>query len=125
MNLGLAGTVDEIKTAAAVSPIPVALVAEVTTPSFPIHGADAFSIEVLAASDGDVRVLIELQLSMDNTNFVEADAFPDLFDLQDEERHIKQITPVPAMYARIKMTGQSSNDASTTVQIKVFRQERT
>ena len=104
--------------------IPVASTATVDTPKFPLHYADAFGVELLAASDGAVDVKIELQESNDGTNFVEPDGMEDVAVLTDEVRHIKQVTPVPAKYGRFRMTGQGSNHSSTTITINLFRQEQ-
>lgn len=124
------GVVHTIKNAAGTSPIPVAGTATVYTPAFVLGFAEAFGVGLLAASDGVVDVLVELEECMSvptneaaDTDCVEPEGFPDVMNLTDEVMHIKQITPVPAKYGRFKLTGQGSNDASTTVRIELFLQE--
>ena len=122
---GTLGTVTELKTAAGVSPIAVASTATAYTPSFSIEDIEAFGAEFLAACGGAgvPDVLVELEESMDDTNFSEPDGFSDVINLSDENRHIKKIEPVPAKRARFKMTGQGTNPSDTTVQIKMFVKE--
>jgi len=126
------GTVDAIKTAAGTAAIPVASTATVYTPSFPLYGADAFGVSLLAASDNDVDVKVELEEGMErpateeaaSASWVEPDGLADIALLSDEVLHIVQVTPVPAKYGRFKLTGQGTNDATTTVTINLFRQEQ-
>lgn len=119
------GTAQTITTATGTTPIPVASTGVVDTPAFNLNAGEAFGLELLAVSDGAVDVKVELQESMDGTNFVTPDAFPAVAILEDEDRHIVNVEPVPAMYGRFRMTGQGSNHSSTTVQLKLFRQEQT
>lgn len=119
------GTVDIIKTAAGVTPIPVASAGEVFTPQFNLYGGDAFGIGLIAVSDGVIDVLVQLQESMDGVNWVVPEGLPDIKNLTTTARTIKQVTPVPAKYGRFRLKGQGSNDASTTVGINFFRQEQT
>lgn len=118
------GTVTTIKTAGGVAAIPVAEDATVDTPRFELNYGEAFGVEFLGASDGVVDVKVSLQLSMDGTNFVEGDGFPDVIILGDETRHIVQMTPFPAKYGRFRMVGQGDNHATTTVTINLFIQEQ-
>jgi len=118
------GDVQTIETAAGVSPIPVPSATSVNTPAFRLDFADAFGVEFLAVCDGTPNIKVELEESMDGTNFVEPDGLEDIAVIGDELRHIRQITPVPAKYGRFKLTGQGANPADTTLQIKLFRQEQ-
>lgn len=124
------GTVTRITKASGTTPIAVASTNTVYTPAFELFGGEAFGVALLAASDGTVDVKVELEESMEeptseasDTDMAEPDGFPDVINLTDEVIHIKQITPVPAKWARFKLTGQGSNHASTTVRIDLFRQE--
>ena len=124
------GVVHTIKTAAGVSPIPVASAGTVYTPAFVLGFAESFGVGLLATSDGTVDVLVELEESMTeptseaaDVDCVEPDGFADVLNLTNELMHIKQITPVPAKYGRFKLTGQGANHASTTVRIELFLQE--
>lgn len=126
------GTVTRITKADATTPIPVASDATVYTPHFNLYGGEAFGVTLLAASDGDVNLKIELEEGMSiptleaaDTNCVEPEGFPDIAVIEDELAHIVQITPVPAKYGRFKITGQSTNHATTTLRIDLFVQEDT
>lgn len=129
MNLGEIVSVDLITTAAAVSPIPVPSATTVYTPSFPMVGVG--SIELLADSTGSVDVLIELEVGSappateeaSDANWAEPDGMADIINLVDEVIHVKEIDPPKMKYGRLKMTGQGSNHASTTVRIKLNRRE--
>lgn len=127
------GTVSAITKADGTVEIPVASTGTAYTPAFEINALEAMGIQAIATSDGDVDVLIQLEHCMaaptseaaDTANAVVPDGFADILNLTDELTHIKQINPVPAKLARFKMTGQGSNDASTTVALELFRQEQT
>jgi len=127
------GTATPITTAAGTVQIPVASTETVYTPAFPIHGLEAMSVHVKLTSDTDAKVLVSLEHCMDEptseaedtTNAVVPDGFPDVLDITDELVHIKQVTPVPCMYARFKLVGQGTNGATTTALIKIFKQEQT
>lgn len=125
------GVVHTIKTASGTSPIAVASTGTVYTPAFPLNFAEAFGVGLLADSSGVVNVLVELEECMTeptseaaDVDCVEPDGFPDVINLTDKLMHIKQITPVPAKYGRLKLTGQGLNHASTTVRIELFMQEQ-
>ena len=115
------GTVDIIASATA-----VASTANVNTPSFPTHGADAFGLEFIAVAPGaqTVDILVKFQASMDNTNFVTPEGLADVINLTDEARHIKQLSIPPCKYGRLVLDGQGSNGAGVTVTVKLFRQEQ-
>jgi hypothetical protein len=127
------GTVTNFTNAAGTAAIPVASTATVYTPTFEINALEALGVQAKLTSDGDAKVLIQLEHCMasptseaaDTSNAVIPDGFPDILDITDELVHIKQINPVPAKYARFKLTGQGTNDASTTCTLKIFRQEQT
>ena len=125
------GTVTRIMKADGTDPIPVASTNTVYTPVFELHAGEAFGVAMKAVvTSGTPDVKVELEESMElptseaaDTDMVEPDGFPDVFNLTDQLVHIKQITPVPAKYGRFKLTGQGMNPASTTVRIDLFRQE--
>ena len=129
MNLGEVVTVDAIKKADATTPIPVASTGTIYTPSFPLAGVE--SIEFLAASDGAVNVLVQLQVSSDrptteeatDTDWAVPDGLADIINLTDETVHTKQIDAPRVKYGRLKLIGQGSNAASTTVRINLNRRE--
>ena len=118
-------TVNPIGTAAGVLAIPVASTATVDTPAFSLKYGDAFSVELQAAIDsGTPNIKVELQQSMDDTNFVEPDGMEDIAILNDTNRHIKGVYPVTAPYGRFRLTGQGANPASATVTINMATQEQ-
>ena len=127
------GTTQRITTAAGVTPIPVASDGVVYTPSLPIMGGEAWSATLLAASDGDVDLKVELEQGEAvpgteeavSTDWVEPDGMADILNVTDKVLHKKQVTPIPGMYCRFKITGQGTNDATTTIRIDLFRQEQT
>ena len=128
----LQGTAEIIAKADATTPIPVASTGTIYTPSFPLYGGDAFGLEVLAVSSGDVDVLIELEIGnvrptteeAADSNWAEPDGMADILNVVDETIHFKQVSPAcPARYGRFKLTGQGTNHASTTLRLRLFRQE--
>ena len=129
MNLGDIITSEILKKLDATTPIPTASTNTIYTPSFPMGGIE--SIDLLAASDGTVNVLVELELGADrptteeasDTSWAEPDGMADLFNLTDEIIHTKQIDAPRKRYGRLKMTGQGSNHASTTVKITLNRRQ--
>lgn len=128
------GTTDRIMKQDGTDPIPVASTGTVYTPSFPLMGAEAFGVTLLAASDGDVDVKIELEQgeqrptteeAVDASFWKEPDGMADVLVVNDKLLHKKNLAPVPGLYGRFKLTGQGSNDATTTIRIDLFRQEQT
>ena len=126
------GNVTRLKKADGTATFAVASTATIYTPVFELFGGDVFGLALKAAvTSGTPDVLIELEECMnaptseaaDTTNAVIPDGFPSIINLTDTNLHIKKIEPVPAKYARLKMTGQGTNPASTTVTVDLFRQE--
>lgn len=126
----LSGKTQDVKTASGISPIAIAGEVTVYTPHFVLRGGDAFGINVLAASSGTVDLLVQLEqsesvptLEASDVESVIPEGFANIINLTDKLVHIKQVTPIPQTYGRLKITGQSGNDASTTIRIKMFIQE--
>lgn len=127
------GTVTILTNAAGTVQIPVASTGVVYTPTFEINGLESMGLQAKLTSDGDAKVLIQLEHCMasptvetaDASNSVIPDGFADILDITDELIHIKQINPVPAFKGRFKLTGVGTNHASTTIALKLFRQEQT
>lgn len=124
-------SVEQIKNASEVAEIPVASTATVYTKSFMIGNVESMGLLAKATSDGSVQVLIEMEIGpavpttegAADSNYFEAEGYPDIMTLVDEINHLKPITPIPMKYARFKLTGQGSNHSSTTVNLKLFRKE--
>lgn len=96
---------------------------------------DNFSIAIKATSDGTVSLLVQLEQSwinlteiggegIANVKYVIPENASNIFtDLDDADWHIIAHSPVASPYARFKLTGQGSNDATTEVEIKVLFNE--
>lgn len=112
--------------------IAVASTATVYTKAFPMTYGANFAIGAIATSSGNVALKIELECSYQlpttegaaDGTYVEPDGMADVFSsIADEVQHYKQLYPIPMPFARFKITGGAGNDASTTVQIKLFEQQ--
>lgn len=58
-----------------------------------------------------------------DTNFVIPDGASAIFtNLNDEIAHVKQISPVPMTYIRLKITGLAGNQADSLLTAKLFTQ---
>lgn len=117
------GTVSTIKTAAGVDPIAVSLQQVVYSDAIPIFAGKTFGVEFLPASSGQINVQVDIEESMDGTNFCVADGAGTLATLVNTNRRIMQVAPVPAKFIRFKYTGLSTNHTTTTVQTKLFHIE--
>lgn len=87
---------------------------------FELSNVKKIGLELLAASSGDVDVIVELEVSnsTDATTFDEETGYSDLVNLTAETMYRKTITfdNIPGhRYGRIKATGQNANHATTVV----------
>ena len=123
-------TMNKVLTATGVEAIPVAGVVTVYSESFPLFDVEkAFGVKILAGGTGTKKVLVELEESnarpstegSADSDYVEADSVPDVALLTDTDLHIVEVEPILRMYGRLKLTGQSTNDASTTVTVSISR----
>jgi len=115
--------------------IVIASTAVVYTKAFKMSYGEYFSLDYKAVSDtGDPSIKIELEQSIgDNlpttegssdTNYVEPENMSDIeADLTTETWKKKSLSPVPSMYARLKITGSGTNEADTIVSAYINRQE--
>jgi len=80
--------------------------------------AHTFAWEVQFESDGAIDVKVELEQQFDlNDDFVVPDnkvEYP-MFEITDSNTHIVAYAPVASLNGRLKLTGQGSNDATTTL----------
>ena len=115
------------------STIAVASTGTVYTKYIRFKSAEYFAIMYKATSDGTVNLKIELEQSYAkpstegaaDTNYVEPEDVDDIDDsVTDEVWHIKTLNPDPLPYGRFKLTGQTGNHSSTTIEIKFFKQEK-
>ncbi len=90
---------------------------------FPVEDA-TYSFEYLFTSGGNVKVKVQLEQSnvlpetegSADGNFVVPDGALELDDeCADEVVHIKAYAPAATLYARVKVTGLATNDASTVL----------
>jgi len=126
-----AGTVVDIVQITDTDGIAVASTATVYSNSFPLPRQASFGVLLRIASSGTVDVLVELEQSnirpttegsADTTNYAEAqdvdgDAISAIATITDEVMHVVNFAPVATGFARLKITGQGSNDASTVIAV--------
>ena len=103
------------------------------TNAVPIGKGVYFGLWVLASSAaGSPALQIDYEMSYKKPatenaadgNFVVPDGASSIYaNLNDEVAHVKQISPVPMTYIRLKITGLSGNHATDTLlQAKLFTQ---
>jgi len=97
--------------------------------SFELENVVKIGYMLTAASDGDVDVLVKLQVSEDGTTFAIQDGYSDLINITDESAHNKTIydSAIPAgKYARLSFTGQNTNHATCAITgyLNLIRDER-
>jgi len=124
-------TVDDICVAAGVKSMPIATTAVVYTNAVRLSG-EYFSLSYKAGSSGVVALKIELEQAVvapttenaADTNYVVAEDAQDIESaLADEVWHHKRIGPITLPWARLKITGGATNDASTVLQAKLTSQQ--
>ena len=86
---------------------------------FPLIKNHTFAFEVQFESDGAIDVKVELEQAFEqNDDFVVPDnkvEFPMFEQISDSNTHIVAYAPVATYLGRLKLTGQGSNDATTTL----------
>jgi len=112
--------------------IAIASTATVYTPAFKLSGRDNFCLSYQAADSGTPDLLIQLQQGYTlpgtegstDDDWVIPEGIANIeTNLVTKTRHHKQITPVTLPYARLKITGNAANPATTTIDIKVSMEE--
>lgn len=130
---GIGPNTENILTSAESSTIAVASTATVYTKHFRLKSCEYFAIMYKATSSDAVNLKIELEQSYttpategsSDTNYVEPEDVGDIdASITDEVWHIRTLNPDPLPYGRFKITGQAGNHSSTTIAIKVFKQEK-
>lgn len=130
-------SVDGVTNSSDSTSISVATTAVVYTKAFKLRYAVAFALRiqaVSASSTPDIKVELEEASTLPATEgsadatwatgYVVPDGASAIYSsLADELVHIKQITPVCAPYARLKITGNASNPADTIVTAQVITQQ--
>ena len=124
------GIADEWKKLDGTAAIPVATTATVYTPSRNVKASEKFGLYLKAASSGTIDVAVRLEVGMvpptteeaaDTTNFSVPNGFSDIVNLVDSNAWQKELDLPPFAYIRLKLVGQGSNDATTTVTAKLFK----
>ena len=122
VNTMVAGGVADIAIAGAVT---------IYTQAISLKQGEYFSVAYKAASDGNVKLKIEIEQSVRlptteeaaDSSFITTDEVPAIESaLADENWHITEIEPLALPFVRFKITGlgaPSANDATTTLQIKL------
>lgn len=103
------------------------------TASFPTKRAKDIGIWLKATSavgTPGLKIQLEQGRALPTTegaadsDWTVGDGVPDIYSsLKDESAHIKSVDLVPMPYARLKITGLSSNPADTILDAEVFIQE--
>lgn len=125
------GVSDILSSDGATENIAVGTSATVYTKAFKLAYAEYFALFYKATSDGTVNVKIEIEQcwrlptteGSADTSYVEPEGMSDIDTVTDETQHCKSISPIPSPYARLKLTGASDNDASTTLRLRLSKQE--
>lgn len=128
------GNVDDLMTAAGVTPIPVASTNVVYTPSIPIKHIDRMGLRLLGAkSSGTLDLLVQLEVGMNppttegasDSNWSIPSGYSDLVNIVTTTLWQKEVSLPPFPYCRLKITGQGANPASATIAGKIFKQGKT
>lgn len=131
-NKGSMGGASSVTLSTGSPSLAVASTATVYSKSFKLSFGVAFGIWYKAASSGTVGLKIQLEQGYAppttegsaDTSWVIADGVADInSSLADTTARIKTVTPAPMTYARLKITGIGSNDASTVLTAYLFQQE--
>ena len=131
----LYGNMKQITMSTGVVPIAIATADGSTalySASFKLNYGQSFGVWYKAASSGTVALKIQIEQSAvppttegaADANYVIGNGVADVdSNLANTTAVVKTISPVPMMYARLKIIGLSGNDATTTLAFKFFIQE--
>lgn len=124
------GVADNLVKLDGTAAIPVASGGTVYTPSRNVKKSEKFGLYLKAASDGTIDVVVKLEVGMvpptteeaaDATNFSVPNGFSNIVNLVDTNAWHKELDLPPFAYIRLKLIGQGSNAATTTVTAKLFK----
>ncbi len=108
--------------------IAVASTGTVYTKSLDLGYKEYFALFLTATSSGTVNVVVTLEQSyrtprpegVADTEWVAPEGASTIITLSDENSHITPISSMKALpYFRLKLVGDTGNDASTTVNIRL------
>ena len=131
----LYGNMKQITMSTGVIPIAIATADGSTalySASFKLNYGQSVGVWSKAASSGTVALKIQIEQSAvapttegsADANYVIGNGVADVdSNLANTTAVVKTISPVPMMYARLKIIGLSGNDATTTLAFKFFIQE--
>ncbi len=126
----LNGISDDLVKLDGTAAIPVASTGTIYTPSRNVKRSEKFGLYLKAGSGGTINLKVQLEVGMvpptteeaaDTTNFSVPDGFSDIVNLVDTKAWQKELSFPPFAYIRLKVTGQGSNAASTTITAKLFK----
>ena len=123
--------ISDVLTSANSTSIAVAGTATVYTKAFKIPYAEYFSIFARVSSEGTVNVKLELEEcwklpaieGSTDGDYSIPDGMATVMTLTDETQHSKSLSPIVTEYIRFKLTGLAGNDASTTLRLRLAKQE--
>lgn len=125
-------TIDNIRTVADGLNMAIADDAEVYSKSWEWGTGEYYALDYIATSGGTTGLKIELEQGNEHpgtegssdTNWVVAENAQDIeSNLDDEDQHLKKLSPVVSRYGRLKIKGSSGNASDTTLRAKLARQE--
>lgn len=126
----LNGSVDDWVKLDGTVAIPIASTGTIYTPSRNVKRKDRYGLYLKAASGGTINIVVKLEVGMvaptteeaaDTTNFSVPDGFSDIVNLVNTTPWQKELDLPPFAYIRLKIIGQGSNAATTTLTAKLFK----
>lgn len=131
--MSLRGDATAVNNAAGTSPIVVPTTTVVYSASFKLNYGQAFGIQYKAANgSGTANMKIQLEQSnvppttegSSDPNWVIGLGVADIeTNLNDTVTHVKSLSPIPAKYGRLKITGLGSNPSDASLTASIFQQE--
>ena len=111
--------------------IAVASTATVYSQSFKIDKGVNFALSIIGGGAGDKDVKVELEQSLvppttegsSDTNFVVPATAPVTLAVTDTTQHHITLSVLPLKYCRLKLTGQGTNAATTTMTAHISQTE--
>ena len=77
-----------------------------------------FGVAFQASSGGTIALKVQIENSVDGTNFVVPDDVSDVVsELADSTLHVKRLSVARTPYIRFKITGNTGNAATTKINI--------
>lgn len=131
-NMNIGPSVDDMVLSAGAKDMAVGGNTTYYTQSFPMKYGKYFAVAYKATSSGVIDLTITLEQSYDlpttegssDAKYVTASGVSDIHtNLADTTWHNASLSPAVMPYGRFKIVGGATNDASTTLQLKLSKQE--